>query len=91
MREIKTVREGNIIMTQSPTHLQLEQQLMQLDENEQQKVASFIQSLLNQKRANEPNDLRELEELIAVGSGTLIDGADEHDHYLYGTPKKQQR
>ncbi|MBS4028722.1 MAG: hypothetical protein KGZ58_08795 [Ignavibacteriales bacterium] len=76
-------------MTQTESHVQIEKQLMQLDENEQQKVFSFIQSLLNQKRTQEPSDLRELEELIAVGSGTLFDGAEEHDHYVYGTPKKQ--
>ncbi len=75
-------------MTQSETHVQCEQQLTQLDENEQQKVLAFIQSLLNHKRTEEANNLRELEELIAVGSGTLSDGAEQHDHYMYGTPKK---
>ncbi len=75
-------------MTQPETHVQLEQQLMQLDENEQQKVFSFIQSLLRNKHTNHKKNLRGLERLIGIGESDVTDGAAEHDHYLYGTPKK---
>gem|GEM_PF-3253698 len=64
-------------MVQTETLAQFEQQLIQLNESEQQRVFSFIQSLYEKQRTEPHNDLSELEELIAVGSGTLLDTAEE--------------
>jgi glycerol dehydrogenase-like iron-containing ADH family enzyme len=69
--------ERKIIMVQTETLAQFEQQLIQLNESEQQRVFSFIQSLYEKQRTEPHNDLSELEELIAVGSGTLLDTAEE--------------
>lgn len=77
-------------MEQPNIYHTIETQLATLDEPEQKKVLSFIQSLHNQKLPEQKNNLRELEELIAIGSGTLYDGAAEHDHYIYGTPKHKK-
>ncbi|MBS4028313.1 MAG: hypothetical protein KGZ58_06710 [Ignavibacteriales bacterium] len=78
-------------MTQTETHVQFEQQLMQLDESEQQQVFSFIQSLLREKQPNQKKNLRGLERLIGIGESDVNDGAAEHDHYVYGTPKKYSK
>jgi hypothetical protein len=78
-------------MTQTETYAQLEQQLLQLDEVEQQKVFLFIQSLLREKRQGKKKNLRGLGRLIGIGESDITDGAAEHDHYLYGTPKKYSK
>jgi predicted DNA-binding antitoxin AbrB/MazE fold protein len=30
-----------------------------------------------------------LESVIGIGKSGRTDGADQHDHYIYGTPKRQ--
>jgi predicted DNA-binding antitoxin AbrB/MazE fold protein len=34
------------------------------------------------------NDDDPLEGVIGIGSSGRTDGADQHDHYIYGTPKR---
>ena len=75
-------------MIQTNIHQTIESRLELLSEDEQQKVIAFIESLLQQHRIHGKEDLQRLEKFIGIGSSILGDVAAEHDHYVYGTPKK---
>ena len=78
-------------MIQENFHQTIESQLPLLTEDEQRKVIAFIDSMLQQHRTKSKEDLQRLEQLIGIGSSTVGDGAEEHDHYVYGLPKKGKR
>ncbi|TAK53065.1 MAG: hypothetical protein EPO24_14895 [Bacteroidetes bacterium] len=75
-------------MSQQEIYQTIETQLSQLDEREQERVLMYIRTLLDQRSMTENPDLNELEELVAIGKGKYSDGAEEHDHYIYGVPKR---
>ncbi|MBI3193706.1 MAG: hypothetical protein HYZ34_04450 [Ignavibacteriae bacterium] len=75
-------------MIQENIYQTIESQLSLLTLEEQQKVISFIDSLLQQHRILNDDDLQRLQQFIGIGKSKQGDVAAEHDHYLYGTPKK---
>ncbi len=65
----------------------LESQLHLLSEEERKKVAEYVKSIIDQRRVVTAKDNRWIMNLVGIGSGPS-DLAEEHDHYIYGTPKK---
>ena len=58
-----------------------------LSENELRELYDLVKRQ-SQKYKNNQDDLGELLERCQVNTG-ISDLADQHDHYLYGTPKRK--
>lgn len=72
------------------------QKVPMLSEDEQKKVLETVETFLNEKRASE---IKPISEIFAELSGEIpleewqqspSDGAENHDYYLYGAPKKNE-
>ncbi len=70
------------------TYTTIEAQFSLLSEEEQKQVVDFINTLFQKRIPLTENDKLRLRKFIAIGESELGDVAEEHDHYVYGTPKK---
>ena len=78
------------------THLQhaLEEQIRVLSEDEMRLVLSFVSNLRKEKGASRAKPIsaifEDLSSELPLGEWRELpsDGAENHDHYLYGAPKK---
>ncbi|MEK7249947.1 MAG: hypothetical protein AAB209_05925 [Bacteroidota bacterium] len=76
-------------MNSSPLLNKIESQLSLLNEEQQSKVSDFIAELLQEHREKTADDMNLLLQVVGIGESDVDDLADEHDHYIYGTPKKK--
>ena len=76
-------------MNSSPLLNKIESQLSLLNEEQQSKVSDFISELLQEHREKTADDMNLLLQVVGIGESDVDDLADEHDHYIYGTPKKK--
>jgi len=74
------------------------EKVLALPEDKQREVLSLVDEMLKQGRDPEPRESRPIWEIIEEISsqappGTWdsvpVDGSVNHDHYLYGAPKKK--
>ncbi len=89
-------------MAQPEIYQAIETQLSMLDEREQENVLAYIRSLLEHKQEMPPSNpqhrqqkgrsnIQNLRRLMNAGKSDVSDGAEEHDHYVYGTSKKKKQ
>ncbi len=78
------------------THLQhaLQEQISVLSEDEMRLVLSFVSNLRKEKSASRAKSISAVFEDLSSElpldewRELPVDGAENHDHYLYGAPKK---
>lgn len=74
---------SNLIITQ------IVEQVNDLPDNLQQQVLTFVLSL-RQEHLQKSSDAWDVLESLAGTVEAPTDWSVEHDHYLYGTPKRQE-
>ncbi|GEM_PF-1500434 len=68
----------------------IQSDLAMLNEEEQRRVMEYVRTLIEQKKKNHAQYVEDMMKLVGIGESGLGDGAEEHDHYIYGTPKKSK-
>ena len=76
----------------------IQEKVKALTPEKQQRVLSMVEEMLSEKAATQGRDaVRPLWEIVEEISSQVpleeweklpADGAEQHDHYLYGSPKK---
>ena len=69
------------------------ERLRALDEEEQKRVLDFVEGIERQKRQPAKNLWDVIQDIVKdvpdeVWERLPADGSEQHDHYLYGSPKK---
>ena len=77
------------------------EKLQALPDNKQQEVLALVDEMLKEdQRSPPPENVRPIWEIITELSAQVpmeeweklpSDGAEQHDHYLYGSPKRTNR
>ncbi len=74
------------------------EKIQALPDNKQREVLALVDEMLKEDQAPRPREIRPIWEIIEEISsqappGTWddvpTDGAEQHDHYLYGSPKRR--
>lgn len=73
----------------NPIITQIVEQVNHLPDNLQQQVLNFVLTLRQQHLQTSVNAWDVLESLTGAVEAP-VDWSAEHDHYLYGTPKRQE-
>ena len=73
------------------------EKLQALPDEKQQEVLALVDEMLKQGQETRPRETRPIWEIIVELSSQIpleewaklpADGAEQHDHYLYGSPKR---
>lgn len=73
------------------------QELKRLSPEQQREVADFIHKLAGRETSPSTSESHIWDEIAAASAslpddawqGVPIDGSEQHDHYLYGSPKRE--
>lgn len=72
----------------------IQQQVQELSEDEMRRVLNFVNDLREEKKSSQAKPISAIFEDLSgeipleEWSKLPADGAENHDHYLYGAPKK---
>lgn len=73
------------------------EKILALPDDKQREVLALMDEMLKQERQPQPRETRPIWEIIVELSSQIpleewaklpADGAEQHDHYLYGSPKR---
>ena len=73
------------------------EKIQALPDEKQQEVLALVEEMLKQRQVPQPRESRPIWEIITELSSEIpmeewaklpTDGAEQHDHYLYGSPKR---
>ena len=76
---------------------EIQEKVQALSEGRQQQLLILIEELLREERTGQPSGARPIGEIFEELSRQVpleewrkmpSDGAEQHDHYLYGSPKR---
>jgi len=72
----------------------LQESIRALTQEQQREVLAFVEELKQRTTPHKPiwEEFQELSHQVAEEEWRKLpaDGAEQHDHYLYGAPKKEQ-
>ena len=73
------------------------EKVQELPDEKQQEVLALVEAMLSQERTQSTGSVRPIAEIFEELSSQIpleewaelpTDGAEQHDHYLYGSPKR---